>query len=167
MHGGIIPGIHDERHAAAFFAGRDRFLSAGGPRRCSALNKAGNPCRAWALAGHPQCAHHAPSEVRRERRLRLLRRPNTPKQAAGALRREQARLQRIAWKADRYHGGATVTLGRREDGFQSDMHGLGFPPSGFSPATADAARWCWINVQAGRMTTDQLRDRLRWHVAQD
>jgi len=112
-------------------------------------------------------AEHAPNDVRRARRLRLLSRPLTAKQAARALRREQARLQRVAWKRDRWTAGATVTLGPREDAFRADLLALGFVPSTFSPATVDAARWCWLNVQTGRATADQLRDRVRWHVLKD
>jgi hypothetical protein len=167
MHGGIIPGIHDEDHARKFFAGRDAFLAAGGPRRCSALAKHGGKCGGWALRGCPYCVLHAPNDVRRARRLRLLSRPLTAKQAARALRREQARLQRVAWKRDRWTAGATVTLGPREDAFRADLLALGFVPSTFSPATVDAARWCWLNVQTGRATADQLRDRVRWHVLKD
>jgi hypothetical protein len=167
MHGGIIPGNHDEDHARKFFAGRDAFLAAGGPRRCSALAKHGGKCGGWALRGCPYCVLHAPNDVRRARRLRLLSRPLTAKQAARALRREQARLQRVAWKRDRWTAGATVTLGPREDAFRADLLALGFVPSTFSPATVDAARWCWLNVQTGRATADQLRDRVRWHVLKD
>jgi hypothetical protein len=167
MSGGIIPGIHDEAHALAFFAGRDRFLAAGGPRRCSAFAKHGGKCGGWALRGCPYCVLHAPNEVRRARRLLLLSRPLTAKQAARALRREQARLQRIAWKKDRWRDGATVALGAREEAFQADILGRGFNPVAFSPATADAARWCWINVQAGRMTLPQFCDRVRWNVLKD
>jgi hypothetical protein len=167
VHGGIIPGIHDEAHALAFFAGRDRFLAAGGPRRCSALAKHGGKCGAWALHGHAQCIHHVANPIRRERRLRLLHRPKSAAQLARALRREQARLQRVAWREDRWCDGATVTLGPREEAFQADILGLGFSLVAFSPATADAARWCWINVQAGRMTLPQFRDRVRWHALKD
>ena len=167
MHGGIIPGLRDEAHAAAFFAGRDRFLAAGGTRRCTALAKHGGKCGGWALRGHEQCAIHAPVPVRQERRKRLLSRPRTPKQAARARRREQARVQRIIWKGNRWAPGATVTLGPREDQCRADLCALGFDPAAFSPATADAARWSWLNVQAGRMTADQFRTRVQWHTLQD
>lgn len=167
MRGGIIPGIHDADHASAFFAGRDRFLAAGGPRRCSSLAKHGGKCGAWALRGHEQCVIHVSVPVRRERRLRLLTRPKSAKQAARALVREQARLVRVGWKADRFRPGQTVTLGPREDAFQADVDAFGFSPSCWSPATLDAARWCWVGVRAGRMSVDQLRARVRWHVAQD
>jgi hypothetical protein len=167
MRGGIIPGFHSEDHRAAFVAARDRWLAAGGPQRCSASAKHGGPCGAIALRGHKQCRHHVANPVRRARRLLHLTHPVTAKQAARALVREQARLVRVGWKTDRWTDGATVDLGPRENTFQADMRSFGFSPSCWSPATLDAARWCWVGVQAGRMSIDQLRARIRWHVAQD
>jgi hypothetical protein len=101
VHGGIIPGFHNAEHKQAFCVARDRWLAAGGPRRCTAQAEHGGRCGGWALRGLDYCPHHAPVSVRRERRLRMLRRPETAKQAARAQRREQARLQRIPWMRDR------------------------------------------------------------------
>lgn len=167
MRGGIIPGLHSVEHAAAFFAAAERYRLAGGPPRCTSRAKHGGNCRALALRGYPYCAIHAPVSVRRERRLRLLRHPKTAAQAARALVREQARLQRIAWKADRWHGGQTVYLGDRDDGFLADVAASGMHPSYWSPATADAARWCWVRLKADRLNMEQFRERVRWNVALD
>ncbi len=168
MRGGwIIPGIHSDAHRRAFFAGRDRYLAAGGPRKCAAHAKHGRRCGGWALRGEGYCSHHASNAVRRARRLALLRRPISAAQADRLKRRESARLQRVLWKRDRWAAGSTVTLGGRDDAFAGDLRTLGFALSDLSPATADAARWVWLHVEAGRMTLDQLRDRMRWHVALD
>ena len=167
MRGGIIPGLHDAEHAAAFFAGRARLLARGGPPRCNSLNRHGGKCGAWALKGHPFCVIHAPVPVRRERRLSLLRHPKTAKQLTSALIREQARLQRVAWKVDRWRDGRTVDLGTREDAFLADVVAVGFRPSTFSPASMDAARWRWLGLQSRQITVDQFRDRIRWNVALD
>ena len=150
-------------------AGIHRFLAAGGPRKCGAMAKHGGLCRGWALAGHslPQCLHHSSNEASRERRARLLARPKSPEQAARALRRERARVQRATWRRDRWAAGATVTLGPREPAFESDLRALGFDLAHLSPASADAARWAWLNVQAGRTHPDQWGDRMRWHAARD
>ncbi len=167
MAGVFCPGFKSEEHRLAFYAARDRYLSSGRAPRCSAKAKHGGPCGALALRGHEQCFHHVATPVRRAQRLRRLARPATAAQAARAQRRAAAALQRIAWKADRWQDGQTVTLGEREPIFQADMRALGFSPSTFSPATADAARWAWIGADAGRMTRDDLRQRVRWNVAKD
>jgi hypothetical protein len=167
VRGGIVPGIHDDAHRRAFLAGRARFFAAGGPRRCAALAKHGGPCQAFALRGHEHCSHHAPNRVRHSRRLRLLSRPKTAAQAERARRREHARILRIIWRRDRHAPGATVTLGPREGAFVTDLQALGFDPASCSPATMDAARWLWIGVQSGRTVADQMRERVRWHIARD
>ena len=167
MHGGIVPGIHDTEHAALFFAGRDRFLASGGPLRCSSLAKHGGKCGAWALRGHAQCIIHVSVKVRRERRRLMLTRPKSAAQLAKSLAKENARLVRVGWKTDRWRDGQTVTLGTREAAFRADIEAFGLPASGWSPATLDAARWCWVGLKAGRMSVDQLRVRVRFHVAQD
>ena len=110
---------------------------------------------------------HAPVPVRRERRLRLLARPKSAEQAARSVIREQARMQRVAWKDNRWRDGVTVTLGGREGDFMADALALGFSPLSWSPATLDQAKWGWIAVQAGRMTIDQFRQRVRYHAALD
>jgi hypothetical protein len=163
----IVPGLHDERHRRAFFAGLQAFRAAGGPALCQALKKGGGPCRRWALKGHQYCQHHVSNDVQRERRQRLLMRPKTRAQRERAARREAARVQRVAWQADRWAPGSTIVLGGREAQFEVDMRGLGFAASTFSPATIDAARWAWVGMQAGRITRDQLRDRVRGHVGRD
>lgn len=167
MRPGIIPGYHSEEHRIAFESARDRWLAAGGPRRCASHRKDGNKCGGWALRGHEYCTHHVANSVQQARRLRLLSRPKTRKQAERARRREQARLQRAIWTADRWAPGGTVGLGPREDEFQIDMRALGFTPSSFSPATLDQARWAWIGATSGRRTRDELRDRVAFHVARD
>jgi hypothetical protein len=166
MHG-IIPGLHSEAHRISFMAGRNRFFAAGGPPRCAAQAKHGGRCGAFALQRCDYCGHHAPNAVRRARRLRLLSRPKTAAQAERARRRESARVQRIIWRHDRHAPGATVTLGPRDEAFMADLQALGFNPVSCSPATMDAARWLWIGVQGGRTTFDQMRDRVRLHVARD
>jgi hypothetical protein len=163
----FVPGLRDEQHRRAFFAGLQAFRAAGGPALCQSRKKDGGPCRRWALSGHQHCPHHVSNEVQRERREQLLRRPKTKAQAERAARREAARVQRIIWKADRWAPGATVTLGSREADFEADMRGLGFTPWTFSPATLDAARWTWVGVKASRVSRDQLRDRVRGHVLRD
>lgn len=164
---GLIPGFHSEEHRAAFCAARDRWLAAGGPLRCASRAKHGGPCRGWALRGHRYCSHHAANDVQRARRLLLLTRPKTPEQAMQARRRESARVQRLVWARNRWSPGATVMLGPREAVFDADLLGCGLPLDRFSPATADAARWAWLNVQVGRMTLEQWRGRVRWHLARD
>jgi hypothetical protein len=164
---GLIPGFHDETHRAAFETARSRFLAAGGPRRCSARTKGDALCQGWALRGHEHCAHHAPNDVRRARRLRLLSQPKTAAQADRARRRERARIQRVIWRQDRTAPGATVALGPREDAFLADLQASVFDAASCTPATLDAARWAWLGVQAGRITVDQFRDRVRWHLAKD
>jgi hypothetical protein len=83
------------------------------------------------------------------------------------MRREAARAQRVRWRRDRWAVGATVDLGRREGEFEADLRVLGFWLTDFSPATADAARWAWLQRSDGRMNTDQFRDRVFWHVEKD
>jgi hypothetical protein len=163
----FIPGLRNEQQRRAFFAGLQAFRAAGGPALCQANKKGGAPCRRWALKGHQYCPHHASPQVKRERRQRLLLRPKTRAQAGRAARREAARLQRIIWKTDRWAPGSTVALGAREAQFEIDMHGLGFSPGSFSPATLDQARWAWIGMQAGRVSRDEVRDRVRGHVIRD
>jgi hypothetical protein len=164
---GLITGFHTDAHRRAFEAGRDAFLAAGGPRRCASRTKSGRPCGGWALRGQTYCTHHAPVSVRRARRLRLLSHPKTAAQAARALLREGARVQRVTWTRDRWVEGATIVLGLRDKAFMADARSLGFMLDQLSPASRDAARWAWLNLKAGRMTTDQFRDRLRWHAARD
>lgn len=164
---GIIPGFHDAAHRQAFMAGRAAFQARGGQRRCVSGAKHGGRCGGWALRGQDQCRFHAPVAVRRALRLRQLFRPRSMSQAKRAAGRERARIQRIVWKRDRWALGGTVTLGERDAVFFDDMRALGFAVSRLSPASVDAARWAWLNVEAGRMTIDQFRDRVRWHAAQD
>jgi hypothetical protein len=163
----IVPGLHDEQHRRAFFAGLQAFRASGGPPLCQACKKDGGPCRRWALKGHRYCPHHVSNDVQRERRQRLLLRPKTRAQAERAARREAARVQRVIWQGDRWAPGSTVLLGAREVQFEIDMRGLGFAPWAFSPATLDAARWAWVGMQAGRLSPDMLRDRVRGHVLKD
>jgi hypothetical protein len=164
---GITPGFHNEAHRRAFEAARDAFISAGGPRRCASLAKHGGACGGWALRGRDHCTHHVAVSVGRERRLRLLSQAKTPAQVERAIRRDNARVQRIVWKVDRWAPGATVTLGPGEEAFEAGIAALGFQLGSLSPASADAARWGWSHVQAGRMTLEHLRGRVRWHVAKD
>ncbi len=164
-YGSLRPGRHEKQHL--FEEGRARWLAAGGPRRCRSRNKSGNPCGGWALKGCDYCTHHAPNDVRRARRLRLLSRPRTEAQADRLRRREHARVQRTIWKRDRSAPGATVTLGEREGVFLDDVQALGFDPERFTPATLDAARWAWIQVQTKRLTWEQFRVRVSWHIARD
>jgi hypothetical protein len=163
----LVPGLRDEQHRSAFFAGLQAFRDRGGPALCQARKKDGAPCRRWALKGHQYCPHHVSNDVQRERRERLLLQPKTRAQAEREARREAARLQRIVWKADRWAPGSTCALGMREEQFEIDMRGLGFTPGSFSPATLDAARWAWIGMQAGRVSRDEVRDRVRGHVIRD
>jgi hypothetical protein len=164
---GLIPGFHNEKHREAFVAARTLWLAAGGPPKCASRVKSGNACKGWAMHGYAFCRHHLPRSAQQERRRRLLTRPKTAEQGERARRREAARLQRIIWSQNRWAVGATVDLGDREDEFTADLRALGFWLTDFSPATADAARWAWLQRADGRMTTDQLRDRLRWHEAKD
>lgn len=76
-------------------------------------------------------------------------------------------MQRLVWKQNRWAPGCTVILGTRESQFEADIRGLGFSPTMLSPATIDAARWVWVAEQAGRVSRDQLRDRIRLHVLKD
>ena len=167
QYSGLRPGFHDERHRAAFVAARTRWLAAGGQARCKSRAKHGGRCGGWALRGAEYCLHHAPNAVRRERRERLLARPKRPEQADRTRRRESARVQRVAWRFDRWTAGQTIDLGPRDAAFRADVTGLEFNLDRFSPATLDAARWSWLHVQAGRMDRGQFRDRLRWHTARD
>ena len=164
---GIIPGIHGPEHLAALQAGRARLFSAGGAPRCSAHAKHGGPCGAMALSGEAFCYHHAPNPVRQARRLRLLQRPASAAQLQRTRRKEARRVQRRIWAKDRFAPGVTVDLGAKEDAFQADMRAFGLSPSGMSPATLDQARWCWLGLIAGRVTVDQLRGRVREHLARD
>ena len=164
---GLIPGFHNPDHRRAFDLGRGAFLAAGGPRRCASRTKAGLACGGWALRGEDYCAHHAPVPVRQARRLRLLSRPGTAAQANRAVRREHARVQRVIWQADRWTGGQTVTLGPREYAFEADAVAAGLSPERWAPASRDAGRWAWLQVQAGRVTLDQFRARMLWHAAKD
>ena len=163
----ITPGLHDEAHRQAFFAGMRAFWARGGPALCQSLKKDGMPCRLWALRGYKFCPHHVAPSVRSERRRRLLLRPKTAAQAMRGRLREAARMQRIIWKSDRWAPGVTVILGEREDQFIEDMRGLGFLVSAFSPASLDAARWGWIGLEAGRMSRDDWRNRIRLNLAKD
>ena len=167
MHALLNRGFADDNHRRAFMAATYAWLAAGGPRRCIALTKQRKKCEGWAMRGCDYCSHHARGPVQEARRLRLLTRPATPKQAAYAKRREHRRIMQRLWKHNRFAAGATITLGPREDGFVADLHGLGFTLAELSPASADAARWLWIGLTAGRVLPDQFRDRMRLHMAKD
>jgi hypothetical protein len=167
LYGGIIPGFHSPAHELAFYTARNRWLAAGGPLRCSATAKHGGKCNTIALRGYKYCRWHVASSVRRARALQQLRHPATAKQAARTVRREHARLQRIAWKNDRWCQGRTVTLGDREDAFEADVWARGFSPADWSAATLDAARWAWLGFKSNRLTSEQLTTRIRWHIGKD
>ena len=164
---GLIPGLHSEKHKAAWQAARRLYFAAGGPPKCTSMAKHGGPCRGAALRGHTQCRYHVASAVRREQRLARLSRLRTPEQVKRAVRREASRVQRVIWRSNRWEQGATVLLGERDVEFRTYARAAGFDPDRFSPATVDAARWAWIHVQVGRMTPDQFQARLAWHVSRD
>lgn len=163
----LVPGLHDKAHREAFFAGARKFREAGRFRYCKATAKSGNPCRGLAMRGTEYCLFHAPADVKRERRWRRLARLRSAEEVASFNRREAVRCQREIWRRDRWAPGATIALGPREAQFQADLAGFGLNPATFSPATLDQAKWCWQNMQTGRLTRQQFADRVRWHQDKD
>jgi hypothetical protein len=134
---GMTPGFKSPEHRAAFIATRTDYWRAGGPPRCTANNKEGRRCGSWALSGQPWCFRHAPKQVRRERRQRLLCRPATPEQLARRHARVRAQQLRHAWRKDRWQPGSTIVLGERELAFRADLEAAGLDFRRMSPCTRD------------------------------
>lgn len=137
-------GLRDATHAAAFHAARQRYWAAGGPPRCGAPNRRGEPCGATVRKAGQQCAHHAGARDKAQRRRRLLCDDTadlTPQRLHRRLVRAAANRLRATWARAPWTPGLTLDLGEHEDAFRGALVATGRPVTRLPYAVADWARW--------------------------
>jgi hypothetical protein len=157
-------GLRDAAHAEAFHAARRRYWAAGGPPRCGAMTKHGEPCRATVRRLGDRCPCHGTPSAQRSRRQRLLSGDAamlSPQRLHRRLVRAAASRLGLAWKRDAWAPGLTLDLGQHEHQFRAALAAAGWPIASVPYAAADWARWKFRRAFLdGRRLSDIWRDAL-------